>query len=226
MFAYVLLAIGCTMAASAQPKVGIIGDMVHDFGRVYQGRDTSYTVIVKNVGTSDLIISRVNTGCNCTDANITKLTLPPSDTALIHITFHTARFVGPYEKAFDIMSNDPASPHKYLSYKVNVISVLEAHPMFLYLGNIVLHEENHASVYLKNIEEKTVRIKSVRATLDSIKVSVASTEVAPGDSTLLTASFIPTRNILYKGEIVIETDSEIQSKMKIYYGFVKDPKHH
>jgi hypothetical protein len=221
LFTVLLLAAN---VAHAQPKLGVVSDIVHDFGRVFQGKDVSYVVVVKNEGTADLNIIQVNTGCNCTEATLSKPLLHPSDTAMIHILFHTARFNGPFQKAFDIRSNDPTAEHKYLRYKVNVISVLQANPLYFYLGDIIMHEENHSSIYLRNITDKQVTITSVHASLDSIHMTVASPVVAPGDSTLLTASFVPTRNIYYKGEVIIETDSEIQPKFKVYYGFVKNPR--
>lgn len=100
---------GLLGAASAQKTAKMVFDTyTHDFGNIKEADgDVSYTFTFRNTGTLPLVINSVGVSCGCTTPRFNKEPLLPGKSAEMTITFDPANRPGKFEKAINILSNDP-----------------------------------------------------------------------------------------------------------------------
>jgi len=86
------------------PKIEFY-EKVHDFGNVIQGEKVTYGFKFKNVGNSDLVISRVSTSCGCAVGSYPKTPIKPGKEDVISVTFDSYKRKGFQNKTITIVSN-------------------------------------------------------------------------------------------------------------------------
>jgi len=100
-------------------KMGFV-ETVHDFGKVIRGEKVSYKFKFKNVGKSDLLISKVSTSCGCTVGHYPKEPVKPGEEGIIDVTFDSTHKKGIQNKTITILAN--TQPNRtVLRIKANVI---------------------------------------------------------------------------------------------------------
>ena len=96
-------------------------ETVHDFGKVIRGEKVSYKFSFKNVGESDLIISKVSTSCGCTVGKYPKKAVKPGEEATVGVTFDSTHKRGMQNKTITILAN--TQPNRtILRIKANVLN--------------------------------------------------------------------------------------------------------
>lgn len=81
---------------------------VHDFGKVNESDEKATTVfVVKNEGTTPLIIQNASASCGCTTPSFTKSPIKPGETGTISVAYSTIGRVGPINKTVTIFTNVP-----------------------------------------------------------------------------------------------------------------------
>ncbi len=94
-------------------------ETVHDFGRVIRGEKVSYKFKFKNVGKSDLLISKVSTSCGCTVGHYPHDPVKPGEEGEISVTFDSTHKRGMQNKSITILAN--TQPNRtVLRIKANV----------------------------------------------------------------------------------------------------------
>lgn len=97
-------------------SISVIGDETLDFGQIVQGEKAVLEFSLQNSGTGDLIISKINASCGCTQIEYPKNIIKISDTFKIKITFDSEDRLGKQTKKIKIVSN--ATPNvKILTIK-------------------------------------------------------------------------------------------------------------
>ncbi|MCF8364668.1 MAG: DUF1573 domain-containing protein [Bacteroidales bacterium] len=86
------------------PRISFEKDL-HDFGRVIEGEKITYAFRFSNSGSSDLIITDVNTSCGCTVPEFTKEPLKPGEKGTIKVTFDSSNRKGFQNKSITVISN-------------------------------------------------------------------------------------------------------------------------
>lgn len=81
----------------------------HDFGKIVEGVKISYTYKFKNVGGSDLVVSKVNVTCGCTSSFFTKEPIPPGGHGRIKLTFDSSNRPGSNHKQATVVANTQPS---------------------------------------------------------------------------------------------------------------------
>jgi hypothetical protein len=77
----------------------------HDFGKVTQGEEVSYTFVFENRGKSNLVIKDVQTSCGCTVPRYEQKPVPPGKAGTVELVFHTAGKAGTVKKTAKVISN-------------------------------------------------------------------------------------------------------------------------
>lgn len=77
----------------------------HDFGKILQGEQVSYTFKFKNVGTAPLIISSIEKTCGCTTPNYSKEPIKPGENGKITVTYDSKGHKGFQNKRLVVKSN-------------------------------------------------------------------------------------------------------------------------
>lgn len=80
----------------------------YDFGKVNESvGSVSHTFTFKNVGSSPLIVQRVQAACGCTVAEYPKEPIMPGAEGNIKVTFRTTGNIGAFNKSLTVFSNVP-----------------------------------------------------------------------------------------------------------------------
>ena len=77
----------------------------HDFGKILQGEQVSYTFKFKNVGNAPLIISSIEKTCGCTTPNYSKEPIKPGENGKITVTYDSKGHKGFQNKRLVVKSN-------------------------------------------------------------------------------------------------------------------------
>ena len=109
-----------TVAAQTQPvdTTAHFVSTVHDFGEMAQGVPQTCSFVVKNTGSTPLIIQNVKASCGCTASGWTKEPIAPGATGEVKATYNSAA-VGSFSKTLTVTTNGtPASVTLYIRGKV------------------------------------------------------------------------------------------------------------
>lgn len=91
------------------------------FGQVKEGAIVQHDFIIKNTGTTDLCIYKVDAACVCTTAQPVPQLIKPGGEGILKVTLNTARkFDGEYVEELTIYSNDPLQPFIKLMIKADI----------------------------------------------------------------------------------------------------------
>lgn len=95
-----------TGAASAQKAVITCEKTVHNFGEIKEADGkVSHTFVVKNEGTTPLVISNVTASCGCTTPDWTKEPIPAGKTGEVKVTFDPKNRPGNFMKTIRLYGN-------------------------------------------------------------------------------------------------------------------------
>lgn len=95
-----------TGVASAQKAVITCEKTVHNFGEIKEADGkVSHTFVVKNEGTTPLVISNVTASCGCTTPDWTKEPIPAGKTGEVKVTFDPKNRPGNFMKTIRLYGN-------------------------------------------------------------------------------------------------------------------------
>ena len=94
----------------------------HDFGKMIQGEQVSYTFRFKNTGDAPLIISAVEKTCGCTDTKFPTHPIKPGEEGGITITYDSKGHKGFQNKRVIVKANTNPS-ETILKFKARVETV-------------------------------------------------------------------------------------------------------
>lgn len=77
----------------------------HDFGKILQGEQVSYTFKFKNVGDAPLIITNIEKTCGCTSPDYSKEPIKPGESGKITITYDSKGHKGFQNKRLIVKAN-------------------------------------------------------------------------------------------------------------------------
>lgn len=78
---------------------------IHNFGKLTQGEIIECAFKFKNIGTANLIISKVEMSCGCTDVKYDKKPIPPNAERYIKVKFDSSKRLGKQYKSITLISN-------------------------------------------------------------------------------------------------------------------------
>lgn len=106
----IVLGYGLVACSGKDPQIEVETAAI-DLGEVVNGDVVVRDVMVKNVGSADLVIDNVSTSCGCTQASLDLMTIPPGGSATLHIEFdsgaHGEELTGDLVRQVFVVSNDP-----------------------------------------------------------------------------------------------------------------------
>ena len=77
----------------------------HDFGKILQGEQVSYTFKFKNVGDAPLLITSIEKTCGCTSPEFTRTPVKPGGDGKITITYDSKGHKGFQNKRLIVKAN-------------------------------------------------------------------------------------------------------------------------
>ena len=104
-----------------EPKIEF-KKLEHDFGKMIQGEQVSYTFKFTNTGNADLIISAVEKTCGCTEIKFPKDPIKPGGEGSISITYDSKGHKGFQNKRIIVKANTNPS-ETILKFKAQVQTI-------------------------------------------------------------------------------------------------------
>ena len=107
------------------PRIVIDNNFI-DMGYIPDGYKKTYSVIIENSGTTQLVIKSIQTGCGCTSVQLDKTIIKPDSSAILNITQESSVLKGDGINDIFIYSNDSQNPVQriQISYKVSTLPFL------------------------------------------------------------------------------------------------------
>ena len=93
-----------------------------DFGNVLPEKTLQRDVVLRNVGSAELVIKDVRTACNCTVVGGYAKKLAPGASTSLRIELTTPALAGPLAQTVTIETNDPDEPTVEVEVKATVIA--------------------------------------------------------------------------------------------------------
>ncbi len=112
-------------AQGTAPKIELAQDYWY-FGYMIPEAIVHHDFWIRNVGSDTLKILKVEPGCGCTTAPLSKTAIPPGDSAQLSVLFDTKNMIGKMIKDIAIKSNDPAKPDMLIKF-MGVVN--QEHPL-------------------------------------------------------------------------------------------------
>lgn len=104
-----------------EPKIEF-AVLEHDFGKMIQGEQVSYTFKFKNTGNAPLIISAVEKTCGCTDTKFPTHPIKPGEEGGISITYDSKGHKGFQNKRVIVKANTNPS-ETILRFKAHIETI-------------------------------------------------------------------------------------------------------
>jgi hypothetical protein len=185
------LLVACWSAIAAAAPKGTFDKPLFDFGTVRQGAKVEHIFTINNTGDAPLVIKSVRPSCGCTAAAVSASVIPAGKRGAIKASFNSANFSGVVHKTVAVETNDPTAPSVTLTIKGMVQTELKVEPAQLNLGQVHTDAAVSSSILLTNRGDRTVRIKSVTSTLQTVTVTPGKTSLKPGESSTIHLTIHP-----------------------------------
>jgi hypothetical protein len=201
------------LAAEKQPRI-FCEESTFDFGSRDASETVDHTFVLKNTGTADLEIKRVQPACGCTTAELEKKIVPPGESSRISAKLSLAGRGGELQKPILIESNDPSNPALQLVMKGVVGADFEITPTTMVLGKVSPEAPAIASVIVKSLKNEKFEI--IDAKSESGKLIVRWDKFPDENAFQLTANseerFQPGQ---YGDKITVETNHPTRKQLEV-----------
>jgi hypothetical protein len=123
VLAAAVLAAACTGGAAGAGGARLsAAPASFDFGSVVPEKTLQRDIVLRNVGSAELVIKDVSTTCNCTVAGGYLKTLAPGASTSLRVQLTTPKLPGRMEQAITIESNDPERPRVEVKVAATVVA--------------------------------------------------------------------------------------------------------
>ncbi len=220
--AALLAVLGCS--ALAQPRLQVIDGTKIDFGAINRGTIAERNVVLKNVGSDTLVISRVDASCGCTGTMVSDQRIAPGATGALMITFNSKNFTGPIHKTVSVHSNTVEGTTTVIEFVADVIEEVSVDPTAVWFRDAQVGVVATASVLVKNQGKAPLKLLAVKTQLEGLTLKLPADPIEPGKSARIVAEYKPAaaRPVLSDG-VFITTSSSSQPQVYIQiYGNVKE----
>jgi len=201
------------LATEKQPRI-FCEEPTFDFGSRDASETVDHTFVLKNTGTADLEIKRVQPACGCTTAELEKKIVPPGESNRISAKLSLAGRTGELQKPILIESNDPTNPAFQLVMKGVVGADFEISPSTMVLRKASPEAAATASVILKSLKNEKFEI--IDAKSESGKLIVRWDEFPNENAFQLTANFEEQfQPGQYGDKIIVETNHPRKTQLEV-----------
>ena len=173
IFVLALSLIGAALSTSATeiaaPQIQC-QEATYDFGSRDASESVEHTFILKNTGSADLEIKKVQPACGCTTAELEKNIIPPGDSAKIAAKLSLAGRSGEVQKPINIESNDLTNPTLQLLIKGIVSADFQISPSTMMLRKDSPEASASASVIVKSLKNEQFEILTSQSKNGKLKI--------------------------------------------------------
>lgn len=210
--------IGCAAPILHAEPALVCAEPHHDFGSVSDRQEVSCTFIVANTGTTELVISRVQTSCSCIVPDNRERRIAPGTNDGIEVTFKLKGLHGPQRKSFYLQTNDRTASYYRLSLAVDIRQALNVRPDSIFFGQlsddyesltrtVQIEADREAAVTITGLE--TNDLSFCRATVETLA------EKQKYRITLALPAGVLRKSGIFKGTLGVLTDHPAYPRIAI-----------
>jgi len=217
----ILLLLG-TDIVRAQPKLVVEGGTI-DLDTLNAGAVAERKITLKNAGSEELVLGKVEPSCGCTGSIVSSSNLKPGESGTLLITFNSKNFNGKIHKTVTINSNDPQTPKSIVEFTGFVIEEVSISETRFSFKDATVGERQTANVTLTNNGKQPLELKGFTTTLEGLTLKFPST-VKPGESVQIVADYLPKEaKKVVSSNVTIETSNTNKPEILLYvFGNVKE----
>lgn len=204
-------------ALNAQPKMLLRGGDKPDFGEVLAGQVGSRRMVIANLGTETLRLSKISPECGCTAVFPTAADIAPRDSLSVRVEFNSKTYYGKITKAISITSNDPAQPAAEVNFTITVVSIVKTTPEYLIFYNVRIDSPMTVTMRVQNTSGATLKILGLTSDDRSLNARFAKRTLKKNESTDLVATYTPAKEGTIEGELNIKTNSRKQPTIPLKF---------
>jgi len=223
--------IGTALAQQeASPPDIEFSEELWDFGTIKHGDVVTHVFEVKNLGGTQLVISKVRPSCGCTAALLSSGEVAPGGTSQIEVTFKSSGFKGKTTKYVYVESNDPDEPRTRLT----ITATVEVPPKPTInlaksswdLGLVTQGEKPTYTLSVENTGERELVISNVRTSPYCTAKLLTASNIPPGNMGKIRMSYDPTgQKGLVREYLYIDSNDPLRKTMAFRItGYVVEPK--
>lgn len=214
--AVLALLVAAPPAASAQPKLEVVGGTTFTLDTLYRGQVVERTLTLKNVGNETLLIGEVSASCGCTGTVTSTDRLTPGATGSLKVTFNAKGFSGPVKKSITVRSNDPARPVTPIEFTATVIQEIVVDPQSFWFKEAEVGRPASVSISVRNAGRTPVKLLKSRTSMEGLTVNLPSEPILPGKQATVSATLNAAKEMAVISDAVyIETSSQRQPEVYI-----------
>jgi hypothetical protein len=213
-----LALLGATPPALRAEPVLSCAEPHHDFGIVSSQQEVSCTFIVKNSGTTNLVISKVQSSCSCVVSDNKERVIAPGQESGIDVTFKLKGLHGKQRKAIYLQTNDKTASYFRLSLAVDIRQAVNVRPDSVFFGQLGDNYETVTrTVQIEADETGSVVVTGLETNdLHFCRVKVEPiTEKKKYRISLELPSGVLQKTGIYKGDLVVLTDHPSYPRIRI-----------
>jgi hypothetical protein len=208
---------------NAQPKIAVEGEKVLSLDTLMEGTVAERKVPIRNAGTEELTIEKVDASCGCTGAMVSENTLKPGETGELLISFNSKNFNGKVHKTVTVSSNDPETPKTRIEFTAFVVQEVAMSENRFVFKDAVVGQKQTSKVTITNNGTKKLEFKGYETSLVGLTVNYPH-ELSPGQSAEVVAEFVPkeARRTL-SSNVLLQTTSNSKPEITLLvFGNVKE----
>lgn len=180
---------GARMSAGVMsgPRM-VVGERLHDFGKVLAGEVQRHTFVFTNAGNAPLEIASVHSSCGCTTAGDWSRKVEPGQGGAIPIELHTTSLKGAVSKPITVRCNDTNQPVVVLEVRATVWRPIEVQPASASLRVILGSTTNPPTVVrVVNQESTPLTLSAPESDRPEIAAALRTVEAGKVYEVVLTA---------------------------------------
>ena len=104
----IALIVGFAFQSNAQGAIKFKAEK-HDFGKIVEGTQASYSFEFTNTGKAPVVISNVQPSCGCTTPEWTREPIMPGKTGKVTASYNSAGRPGNFNKTITVVNNGEVS---------------------------------------------------------------------------------------------------------------------
>jgi len=157
------------LATEKQPRI-FCEEPTFDFGSRDASETVDHTFVLKNTGTADLEIQRVQAACGCTTAEVEKKIVPPGESCRISAKLSLAGRGGSVQRPILVESNDPIDSNFQLVMKGIIGADFQITPSTMVLRKNTPDATATASAIVKMQKNEPFEILDAKSDSETLKL--------------------------------------------------------
>ncbi len=150
-------------------------ETTYDFGQVSLGGSGSHAFVVRNTGTTPLLITKGKTSCTCTVSDFegdgegeNSRNVSAGGETIVRVEWTGKGEGGPFRQSATILTNDPGRPEIAFSIEGTVIPTWKAEPKSVIVSGISANTASQADVKIYTFSEQPPHLNECRIADDSL----------------------------------------------------------